>query len=1091
MTLSALGGATKPYAGEIPAARDRRNPAYRHPIAFESLREQFAQPDMLYAPYAFWFYDAPLDPKLAADMARKMAAKGFNPGYAHARSSAAEPYCATLAPPIPGKTPGLLPHEQWLSPLWFDTLNAALTESEKAGAYFGFSDDYWWPMGRADGRVLEAHPELKGLSLGWDVLDVQAGQGSIAVPESFFVTAVRLLDAPTEGGSLLESKTLKVIGSGEPFTWASPGGHWRLYVFKKIHQPGLDRGDVNYLDRRLAPAYIDIAYAPYESYFGKRLGQFMSGVFCDHEGSYGFKLAWSGDLETVFREKTGLDLRTWLPLLFEQDQEGRYVTIRWNWYDAVSDLYADGFFAPLNKWCEDRGMYFTGHTWETLAMQAAADGDYFKTQRAFSMPGQDCLSASGLKVREFKETQSVCEFDGKRFMSEIMGVAGWQQTPVLMKQIANAVTAWGVSHVIPHGVFLDRDLTSVPFPCDWFDENPYWNFFDLWTDFVRRASFVNSCGQLAPDVLLINPMDSVWIHTCPATFDPKLTNYDHPVLFFDLHNWLTEEVKQIEHVYLETIDTLTDSRTEYLIADRYYVDRMTVATNGALKDGGMSFRAVVLPRLTVLPLKVVEKLLAAARAGGLLLYLDQLPQGSTENGMNDPQMTRLVDELRLLPNVKHCALKDLPGTIEQTVPSQIAFEDGGFPMLQSHRRIDGRDYFWLVNNEDQGRSSRLRIRDVRGECSIWNCESGTVTNVPSEPLPDGGIRVNLRFEPCEAFWLVIGPESKRAAQTASVAPSPSNRAPTAVLDGPWRVRIDRSAQNPLTPDSLPFYCVDWTASWLDVSQNRLVRQAFTLPDNPVDARLFITSDEGFRLWVNGRPIKSRFTDDLWSQVSIYDITQLLQAGNNVIAVDALKGRGLIFQGSVKCANGRTVRFHTDGASKSSNEESEKWFMDRFDSSRWTPAPGLGVPPVDGWIDVPGKWLAPEGVETPLAPWREWGLAAFSGFVDYDKTFSVDAVVGDEMLDLGQVKHVAEVWVNGQSVGRRMWPPFRFAIGHALKNGPNTIRVRVGNLIANVMNAFDRKGKLRDIQGVPHCTEADLESGLFGPVSISVGGTLSK
>ena len=112
-------------------------------MSFGDLRKQFGQPDMLYAPFAFWFYDAPLDPVLAANMAKKMAGKGLNPGYFHARSSAAEPYCITLCPEIPGKTSSLLPHEQWLSPLWFETLDAALKETEQAGAYMGFCDDYW------------------------------------------------------------------------------------------------------------------------------------------------------------------------------------------------------------------------------------------------------------------------------------------------------------------------------------------------------------------------------------------------------------------------------------------------------------------------------------------------------------------------------------------------------------------------------------------------------------------------------------------------------------------------------------------------------------------------------------------------------------------------------------------------------------------------------------------------------------------------------------------------------------------------------------------------------------------------------------
>lgn len=188
-----------------------------------------------------------------------------------------------------------------------------------------------------------------------------------------------------------------------------------------------------------------------------------------------------------------------------------------------------------------------------------------------------------------------------------------------------------------------------------------------------------------------------------------------------------------------------------------------ISDEAALSIGEFSFKVVVLPRLTVLPLKVVKKLLSFAQAGGLLLYLDQLPQGSTDNGMNDPAMNHMVEKLRRMPNVKHSTLEELPQFISQTAPPQVAFEKGEFPMLQSHRRIDGRDYFWLVNNSEEPKNCRLRIRDVQGQCSIWNCENGEIRTVASESLPEGDILIDAAFEPCEAFWLVVDPQTKMGA----------------------------------------------------------------------------------------------------------------------------------------------------------------------------------------------------------------------------------------------------------------------------------------------------------------------------------------
>jgi hypothetical protein len=103
------------------------------------------------------------------------------------------------------------------------------------------------------------------------------------------------------------------------------------------------------------------------------------------------------------------------------------------------------------------------------------------------------------------------------------------------------------------------------------------------------------------------------------------------------------------------------------------------------------------------------------------------------------------------------------------------------------------------------------------------------------------------------------------------------------------------------------------------------------------------------------------------------------------------------------------------------------------------------PDVEHPMAVPAE-LA-KGADRPLEDWQAWGLEKFSGVMDYEKTVRVDAK-GVTTLDLGQVAHVAEVWVNGKSVGSRMWAPHVFDVTSAFRPGENRIRIRVANLINN-------------------------------------------
>ncbi|HWE37394.1 MAG TPA: glycosyl hydrolase [Isosphaeraceae bacterium] len=120
-----------------------------------------------------------------------------------------------------------------------------------------------------------------------------------------------------------------------------------------------------------------------------------------------------------------------------------------------------------------------------------------------------------------------------------------------------------------------------------------------------------------------------------------------------------------------------------------------------------------------------------------------------------------------------------------------------------------------------------------------------------------------------------------------------------------------------------------------------------------------------------------------------------------------------------------------------------------------------------------------------------GVKYFSGTATYTKTIQAPAewfATGAKMvLDLGSVKNIAEVTVNGKSAGVLWTPPFRADVTRALKPGANTVEIKVTNLWANRL--------IGDLQ--PNATKkyawtslnvlrADsplLPSGLLGPVRV--------
>jgi hypothetical protein len=153
-------------------------------------------------------------------------------------------------------------------------------------------------------------------------------------------------------------------------------------------------------------------------------------------------------------------------------------------------------------------------------------------------------------------------------------------------------------------------------------------------------------------------------------------------------------------------------------------------------------------------------------------------------------------------------------------------------------------------------------------------------------------------------------------------------------------------------------------------------------------------------------------------------------------------------------------------------------------------PALGGPG-EVTFGVPGSWT-----------WRsEEGAKHYSGPVVYRHTFTLPAgAVGDATgerareqeterfwLDLGEVKNVAEVELNGQPLGIVWTPPFRVDATSAIRDGANELKVTVTNLWPNRLIGDEKLPPEKRITKTNiRKFKADsplLPSGMLGPVQV--------
>jgi hypothetical protein len=159
--------------------------------------------------------------------------------------------------------------------------------------------------------------------------------------------------------------------------------------------------------------------------------------------------------------------------------------------------------------------------------------------------------------------------------------------------------------------------------------------------------------------------------------------------------------------------------------------------------------------------------------------------------------------------------------------------------------------------------------------------------------------------------------------------------------------------------------------------------------------------------------------------------------------------------------------------------------------------------------VSGKWklkftnggliLPHSQTLTDLVSWTtlaDKNALGFSGQGEYTIAWKLTSKSADDyILDLGDVRESARVWVNGQDAGILWHVPYQVSIGKYLKQGRNTMRIEVANLMANrIIDMDKRKVEWRkfneinfvDLNYKPFDASnwEPMASGLLGPVTIT-------
>lgn len=699
-------------------------------MSIKDIFSRFEAPSNEYRGKPFWSWNGELNKEEAIRQAGVLGEMGFGGYFMHSR-------CGLIT--------------EYLGDEWFDITSAVADESEKLGLEAWLYDEDRWPSGSAGGKVSE-NPEYRMKSL---YLFETSADSFVWDNDSVCTFAATLLsDGISIGG-------YKKIDKNTDLSSVFDGmcdGEKKILSYKVIADtPNSNYNGNTYIDTMSYDAvnkFIEITHEEYKKRCGNRIGTSIKGIFTDepHRGKAmdNFKeengvrssaIFYTNDIFEEFEKRYGYDAKELLPEIFYRLGGERVSKVRIDFFDLGCNLLNERFAIPINRWCEENGMILTGHVLheDSLTNQSVPNGSLMRFYQHMGYPGIDILGNSNRSFWAAKQCSSVCRQTGKKWMlSELYGCSGWEFTLRSHKTLGDWQALFGVNIRCPHlSWYTMEGECKRDYPASVSFQSPYYKDYNYVESYFARLGVMLSEGKPVCDVLVINPIESVW-----ATAHLSWANWIFPKC---------EETHQLEKIYTDTFMKLAGARIDFDYGEEQIMAEKAQVESGKIKIGFGEYKTVVVSGALTLRSSTLSLLKELLENGGKVIFAGEMPKYI--DGVPSDEALKLLSKYKNAQNVDLASLDEELKKTDET-PIKANAND----LIFNQIRKNGNDYVsvWM-NRDGNGPYPNFEITaelDDTYRVEIWSAEDGQRKIYPSE-YKDGKITLNVSFAPAEMKILVF------------------------------------------------------------------------------------------------------------------------------------------------------------------------------------------------------------------------------------------------------------------------------------------------------------------------------------------------
>jgi hypothetical protein len=715
-------------------------------------------------PVAMWFLNGRLEDDELRRQVGEMAASGLGGVQVAARTGLETPY---------------------LSERWFDTIRLILSESSRHAMDVWLADEYPYPSGVSGGEVILRHPEFRAWQMHARQTVARAGEHirveapgtvllrAVAVPQGGAWSEARVLDQHVgvwqrqqvlfQSSSVYLTRQRYMSNGPRPLLdWRAPSDtNWHVWLIAaaEITDYKFFGGYVDLCNADACRSFLETTYERYALRLGTQFGK-LAGFFLDESHPQN----WSWSLPEYFRQHRGYDLVEALPGLWT-DIGPNTPRIRYDYWLSITELFMENFHRPLAEWCARHGV--------RLSLEVPSTRNV--VQRYADVPGIDPghdkvgTPLDEILTRELASYRGNLTFPAslasqtgrRRVLDELFHSVGWSLTLQDMKAMLDRAAARGANLFAFHAFcYTIGGLRKWDAPPSEFEQNPYWPHFSQLSTYAGRLAYAMSRGRRVANIAVLDPVSTLWSHQDAAGNRDDMARRV-------VAQWtaILRELTAVQRPH-DTLDPLM-----LLEAD---------VSRGEVRVGEAAYQVIVLPPILSLESAAWRKLEEFVARGGTLVACGVLPHEEIEADGDVVQRCASAFSSDQTGFKRVSGPHELLAALAAILPQDVRIIPPARDLLLAQRRDGDEDLFLIANSGESPLSCEVWLRrSLETSVTRYDLESGS-----SEALATSEGVVRLNFAPYGCQLIGVG-----GAPTSNGVNAPPLDAVDVDLDGEWRCEV--------------------------------------------------------------------------------------------------------------------------------------------------------------------------------------------------------------------------------------------------------------------------------------------------------------